>query len=117
MLAVNDGIAAIKFYELVFGATVFGELHEWEGKIGHAELIIGDSKIMVADEFPEFNVTPERLGGTPVMIHLSVEDVDDVFGRGISFGGESLQEPKSESYGRVAKFKDPFGHIWFLWSG
>lgn len=115
MIAVSDAKAAIEFYQTVFGATVFGEVHEWEGKIGHAELIFGESKIMVADEFPEFNVTPERLGGTPVMIHLTVADVDEIYETCLFHGATGIRSPKDEPFGRTAKIRDPFGHIWFLW--
>ncbi len=114
MIAVSDASAAIRFYETVFGAKVVGEVMEWEGKIGHAELDFGGSNMMVADEFPEYNITPERLGGSPVIIFLVVDDTDARFARAIEHGSVAIQEPKDEPYGRVAKVRDPFGHIWFL---
>jgi len=114
MIAVRDARAAMDFYQSVFGAVECGEIHEWEGKIGHAELDFGHSKLMISDEFPEYNVSPETLGGTAVLIYLIVDDTDVRFARAIEHGATAIQEPKDEPYGRVAKVRDPFGHVWFL---
>lgn len=91
MIAVSDAKAAMAFYQDVFGASVFGEVHEWEGKIGHAELDFGSSKLMVADEFSEYNVTPERLGGSPVIIYLTVDDTDARFAAASAQGAEPMK--------------------------
>ncbi len=114
MLAVHDCDAAIRFYTVAFEAVEEGERHEWEGKIGHAEMRIGDSVIMLADEFPEFNKSPKTLHGTPVILHLPVDDVDAVASRFEQAGGEITRPPKDEPYGRVCSLKDPFGHLWML---
>jgi PhnB protein len=114
MIAVSDAQAAIEFYKSVFDAVEFGEMYEWEGKIGHAELDFGHSKLMISDEFPDYNKTPERLGGSPVIINLTVDDTDARLAKAVALGATVIQEPVDQPYGRVAKFRDPFGHIWLL---
>jgi PhnB protein len=114
MLAVQDAAAAIQFYCDVFGAVEEGERYPWEGKIGHAELRFGDSLVMLADEFPEHNVSPQTLGGTPVILHLTIDDVDGVTERAVTAGATLLKEPSDNPYGRTSKVRDPFGHVWML---
>ncbi len=116
MLAVHDAGAALQFYAEAFGAVETGERYAWEGKIGHAEMQIGRAKIMLSDEFPEYNISPKTLGGTPVILHLEVSDVDAVAARAVDAGAEFISEPKTEPYGRVSKLRDPFGHVWMLWA-
>lgn len=84
------------------------------GKIGHAELNLGDSVIMLADEHPEMGfLSPKSIGGTPVTIHLYVEDVDMVFRRAIDEGATAERELENQFYGdRSGQFTDPFGHRW-----
>jgi PhnB protein len=84
------------------------------GKIGHAELEIGDSVIMLADEHPEMNARgPKSVGGTPVSLHVYVEDADRVFDRAIEGGATALRPVEDKFYGdRMGTFEDPFGHHW-----
>ncbi|MCW5937484.1 MAG: VOC family protein [Fimbriimonadaceae bacterium] len=114
MLAVRDAEAAIEFYRDVFGAEEIGERHPYEGKIGHAELRIGTGLVMLADELPEFNVSPESLGGTPVILHLEVQDVDGIVARAEVAGAVVVRPPENFPYGRTSKIRDPYGHVWML---
>jgi PhnB protein len=113
-LAVNGAEDAIKFYTEVFGAKERYRMPAPEGKIGHAELQLGDSVIMLADEVPQIDVYgPKSVGGTPVTISLYVEDVDEVFKRAESAGAKVLRPLKDEFYGdRSGRLEDPFGHRW-----
>ena len=85
-----------------------------EGKVGHAELELGDSVIMIADEFPDMGVKgPKSVGGSPVTISLYVEDADGVFEKAIAEGATELRPPTDQFYGdRTAQFEDPWGHRW-----
>jgi PhnB protein len=87
-----------------------------EGKVGHAELSIGDSLIMLADEFPDMGARgPESVGGSPVSIHVYVEDVDATFERAIDAGATALRPVENKFYGdRGGEFEDPFGHRWSI---
>ena len=87
-----------------------------EGKIGHAELEIGDSVIMLADEFPDMDFHgPASLGGTSVTLHLYVKDVDASFRKAIDAGARPVREVKDQFYGdRTGAVRDPFGHVWHL---
>lgn len=113
-LCVDGASAAIDFYITVFGASERMRMPEPSGKIGHAELEIGDSMIMLADEFPEIGIhSPKTIGGTPVTINIYVEDVDAVFERALANGAESLRPLEDQFYGdRSGQFLDPFGHRW-----
>ena len=113
-LSVHDAQAAIDFYSTVFGATERVRLAAPEGKIGHAELQLGDSVIMLADEFPDLNVRgPKAIGGTPVTLNVYVEDVDDVVERAVAAGAIALRPVEDQFYGdRSGQFEDPFGHRW-----
>jgi PhnB protein len=113
-LIVDDGNAAIAFYVQVLGATERGRMPAPEGRIGHAELQIGDSVVMLADEFPEMGVrSAKTIGGTPVTLSLYVEDVDSVFDRAVKAGAKSLRPVENQFYGdRTGQFEDPFGHRW-----
>ena len=85
-----------------------------DGRIGHAELSLGSSMIMLADEFPEMGVTgPHTIGGTAVALHVYVEDVDATFAKAIEAGATSLRPVEDKFYGdRAGEFEDPFGHRW-----
>jgi PhnB protein len=110
-----DGAAdAIEYYKKVFGATERMRMPAPDGKIGHAELQIGDATIMLSDEYPEMNVRgPKTIGGSPVMIHVYVEDVDATVKQAAAEGGELLREPEDQFYGdRSGMIVDPFGHVW-----
>jgi PhnB protein len=115
-LIVGDGAGAIAFYKAAFGAGERLRLAAPGGKIGHAELEIGDSVIMLADEHPEMGaLSPASVGGSPVGFHLSVEDVDAVTARAVAAGGKLLQPPENKFYGdRNSAIEDPFGHKWYL---
>jgi PhnB protein len=113
-LAVDDAAAAIEFYSAVLGAVERMRMAGPDGKIGHAELDIGDSMIMLADEHPEMDVRgPRPIGGTPVTLQLYVEDVDDVFAKATQRGAKVLHPVEEKFYGdRAGQFEDPFGHRW-----
>ncbi len=113
-LAVHDGERALDFYAKAFGAREVSERIPWEGKIGHAEIEIEGAHIMLADEFPAYNKSPKTLGGTPVIIHIEVKDVDSFVKRAVAAGATVLQPIKDEPYGRICKLQDPFGHEWFF---
>jgi PhnB protein len=113
-LAVADAGAAIDFYTAVLGAVERMRLAGPDGKIGHAELDIGDSMVMLADEHAEMGVLgPHSIGGTPVTLHLYVEDVEDVFAKATQNGAKPLRPLEDKFYGdRSGQFEDPFGHRW-----
>jgi PhnB protein len=115
-LAVRNAPAAIDVYKQAFGAVELMRMAEDSGKIGHAELKIGSGKIMLSDEYPEMETSsPETIGGTPVTLHLYVEDVDAVVKRAVDNGAKLLRPVEDQFYGdRAGKIADPFGHQWFL---
>ncbi len=115
-LAVSDAAAAIDFYCGVFGATVRMRMQAPGGRIGHAELELGASVLMLADEFPELgSLSPLSVGGTPVTLLVYVEDVDAVFQRALDAGATALRLVQDQFYGdRSGGFEDPFGHRWFV---
>ena len=115
-LSVEGASAAIDFYTRVFGARERMRLPAPDGKIGHAELEIGDSLIMLADVFPDMGgQTPQELGGTPVTVMVYLENVDAVFDRAIAAGATVEREVQDQFYGdRAGQFVDPFGHKWFV---
>ena len=114
-LSVHDGKAAIEFYKQAFGATVV-QVMEHEGRIGHADLLIGDSHLMLADEFPEISFrSPRTIGGSPVQIMLYVPNVDEVFERAVAAGAKVTRPVSDQFYGdRNGGLEDPFGHVWFV---
>lgn len=116
-LNVRNAEKAIEFYKQVFEATEIGRITMY-GKVGHAELTIGDSRFMVAEEMPEWgNKSPESLGGTPVTICLYVEDVDKTYQKALDAGGktEGNMGVKDQFYGdRSGNLIDPFGHKWVI---
>ena len=113
-LAVDGANDAIDFYTTVFGARERMRMQGPGGKVGHAELEIGNSLIMLADEFPDMgNRGPKTIGGTPVTISIYVEDVDDVFDRAVAEGATEIRPVENQFYGdRNGQFEDPFGHRW-----
>jgi PhnB protein len=115
-LIVKDAARAIEFYKQAFGAAEVMRFTDPHGKIGHAEIHIGEALVMLADEFPELEVrSPESYGGSPVTIHLYVEDVDAVAERAIEAGARLLRPVEDQFYGdRGGKFGDPFGHVWWF---
>lgn len=113
-LCVDRAGAAIEFYERVLGAKERVRMPGPDGKVGHAELQLGESIIMLADEHPEIGVrSPKTIGGTPVTISLYVEDVDAVFDAAVEAGAAPVQPVANQFYGdRSGQFEDPFGHRW-----
>jgi len=113
-LIIDGASAAIDFYRSVLGATERMRMPAPDGRVGHAELEIGDSLIMLADEFPEMEArSPKTVGGTPVSLHVYVEDADSVFDRAIQAGARALRPIEDQFYGdRSGQFEDPFGHQW-----
>lgn len=115
-LVCNDADTAIKWYGKHFSATERYRLNMDDGKIAHAELDVGGSVIMLADEFPEMNIVgPEALGGSPVSLNIYVNDVDATFAAMLADGATELQPVKDQFHGdRAGKLRDPFGHIWHV---
>lgn len=115
-LSVDGAEAAIDFYIKVFGATEKVRMPGPDGQIGHAELQIGDSLVMLADSNPDMGgKTPAELGGTPVTMMVYIEDVDAVFDRAIDAGATAERKVEDQFYGdRAGQFVDPFGHKWFI---
>jgi PhnB protein len=113
-LCVSGAGPAIEFYKQVFDATERVRMPAPGGKVGHAELQLGDSVIMLADEFPEMgNRSPQSIGGSPVTVGVYVEDVDAVFERAIALGATAERPVEDQFYGdRSGLFVDPFGHRW-----
>lgn len=114
IMIVKGGSAAIEFYKKAFGATELFRIDGPDGTVGHAEIKIGDSPIMLADEFPDLGyVSPQTLGGTPVSILIYVDDADTTFNQAIAAGGQQLKPLEDQFYGdRSGTLKDPFGHVW-----
>jgi PhnB protein len=116
-IIVKDAASAIRYYVDVFDAVESYRLTEPKtGKIGHADLRIGDGQLMLADEYPDWGAFgPASVGGTPVSLHLYVADVDATVKRAADAGATVLRQPKDEFFGdRSAMIMDPFGHRWHL---
>jgi PhnB protein len=115
-LCVKHAAGAIEFYKKAFGATETLRLPMPDGRIGHAELRIGDSLIMLSDEFPDYgNRSPESIGGTPVLINLYVKDVDAVASQAVAAGAKVLIPVADWEYGdRSGRLGDPYGHLWIV---
>jgi PhnB protein len=113
-LIVDGAGAAIDFYCSVLGASERVRMPAPDGRIGHAELQLGDSMIMLADENAQMDVRgPRAMGGTPVSLHVYVEDSDAVFERAVQAGAKALRAVEDRFYGdRSGQFEDPFGHRW-----
>jgi len=115
-LICSGGAEAIDFYKRAFGAVELMRMPMPNGRLGHAELKIGDSVIMLADENPESGIrSPEHYGGTPVSVLLYVESVDAVFEQAVSCGAKAVRAPQDMFYGdRTSSLIDPFGHSWYI---
>jgi PhnB protein len=115
-LVVSDAAGAIDFYKRAFGAEELFRLEGPPGKIGHAEIKIGDSIIMLADEMESGDCrSPQSLGGTAVNILLYVKDVDQVFNQAVSAGAKVAMPLDDMFWGdRYGQVTDPFGHSWAL---
>jgi PhnB protein len=115
-LYIKGAASAIDYYKKAFGATELFRMPGPDGKIGHAEIKIGDSPIMMADENAEIGaLSPQTIGGTPMSIMIYVEDVDTVFNQAIAAGGEQIRPVADQFYGdRTGGLKDPFGFQWWI---
>lgn len=115
-LYIKGAAQALDFYKKAFGATEVMRMAGPDGRVGHAEIKIGKAMIMLADEFPEMDVlSPRTLGGSPVTIHLYVEDVDALANQATTAGVKVLRPVADQFYGdRGGMFEDPFGHRWFF---
>jgi PhnB protein len=114
-LIIRHAADAIEFYKRAFGATEVMRMAEPGGKIGHAEIRIGDSPIMLCDEFPDMDIRSPDSTGSPVIIHLYVDDVDALVKQAVDAGAQVLRPVEDQFYGdRGGKLRDPFGHIWWI---
>jgi PhnB protein len=115
-LIVKGAAQAIEFYKKAFGATELMRMPQPGGKIGHAEIKIGDSPIMLADESPDVGArSPQSIGGSPVSIMLYVEDVDRMFSQAVAAGAKVKRPVADQFYGdRTGGIEDPFGHLWYI---
>jgi PhnB protein len=115
-LAVDDAAEAIEYYKEVFGAKERVRMDAPDGRIGHAELEIGDSLVMLADAFPQFATrSPKELGGTSVSVFMYVEDVDALVKKAADAGATITMEVADQFWGdRFGSVKDPFGHVWSI---
>lgn len=114
-LTIKNAAQGIEFYKAAFGATEVSRLTGDDGKIGWAEIKIGDSLLMLSDEFPDDELGPYSLGGTPVAIHLFVPDADALAARAVAAGAEVLRPVADQVFGvRNGILRDPFGHKWFV---
>jgi len=115
-LIVKGAADAIDFYKRAFGATEMLRMADPQGRVGHAEIKIGDSVIMLADEHPSTGYRgPRSLGGSSVTILLYLEDVDGVFERAVKAGAKSQRPVMNQFYGdRSGTLEDPFGHVWTI---
>ena len=116
-LCVDGAADAMKFYGDVLDATERVLMSGPDGRVGHAEMeLSGGALIMLADEHPEMDARgPKTVGGTPVSLHIYVEDADSVFERAIEAGAQAVQPVEDKFYGdRSGSFEDPFGHHWHV---
>ena len=115
-LMFSGASAAIEFYKKALGASEVMRLDDPTGRIHHAEIKIGDSRIMLADEHPEIQaLSPKTIGGSPVSMHLYVEDVDSAIERAVAAGAKLIRPVADQFYGdRVGGIEDPFGYRWFI---
>jgi PhnB protein len=117
MLCAKNANEAIEFYKKAFSAVETMRYMDTDGRVGHAEFVIGGARFSIADEYPEIEVlSPETLGGSPVMILLEVEDVDALFNQAVA-AGATVNRPVADQFGgafRNGKLVDPFGHRWML---
>jgi PhnB protein len=113
-LAIRDAAKAIEFYKKAFGATERTRMAGPDGKVMHAEIEIAGGFLMLCDEFPEWGMlSPQHLGGSPIVLHIYVPDVDAFFKQAEAAGCKIVMPPKDQFYGdRSGRLTDPFGHVW-----
>jgi PhnB protein len=113
-LVMADAARALEFYKKAFGAVELFRMDASGGKIGHAEIQIGNSRIMLADECPD-SKSPRKLGGTPVSMLLYVENADSFFRQAVDAGAKATHPVEDKFYGdRMGSLEDPFGHVWHI---
>lgn len=115
-LSLRGAAEAIDFYKKALGAKELMRMPGPDGKIGHAEIQIGDSRVMLADEYPEMNFTgPASYGGTSVHLHVYLPNVDAQVAKALKAGAKLVRPVKDQFYGdRLGTIEDPFGHVWHL---
>jgi PhnB protein len=115
-LVIRGAAEAIEFYKRAFGAVELMRMAMPDGKVSHAEIRIGDSPVMISDEFPEWgSVSPQSLGGCPGGVFLYVDNVDEVFDRAVGAGAEVKMAVADQFWGdRFGKVVDPYGHLWAI---
>lgn len=118
-LCIDGAADAIDFYGTVFGATERFRMDAGDGRVGHAELVLGPTVIMISDEYPDLGIRgPGHWGGTPVRFHLHVDDVDGLARAADEAGATILRGPRDEAHGeRQCLLRDPWGHEWLLGDG
>lgn len=115
MLAIRHAAQAIEWYKKVLGAKELSRLAEPDGRIAHAEVQISDTVIMIAEEHPDYNKSPDTLGGTSVILNLYVPDPDDTVEKATREGATIIFPVEDQFYGdRAGRIKDPFGHMWII---
>ena len=115
-LVIKNAVAALEFYTKAFGATERFRMLMPDGRLAHGEIQLGDSVIMMCDEFPEFGgKSPQTLGGSAVNIYLYVKDVDAFYGKAVAAGAKATKPVMDQFYGdRSGQLQDPFGHLWWV---
>jgi PhnB protein len=115
-LSIKGAAGAIDFYKKAFGATEVMRFAQPDGRVGHAELQVGDSRVMLADEFPEMDFrSPHSIGGTPVQLHMYVKNVDTVVSQAVAAGAKLVRPVQDQFYGdRSGTVADPYGHLWHI---
>ena len=115
-LSIRGAADAIEFYKKALGAAEVMRMPGPEGKLGHAEIRIGGSRVMLSDEYPEMDfLGPQTRGGTSVHLHVYVKDVDAVIERAVAAGAKLLRPVANQFYGdRTGSVQDPFGHVWHI---
>ncbi|HEX6225400.1 MAG TPA: VOC family protein [Chryseolinea sp.] len=115
MLAVRNADKAIEWYKKVLNATEVSRLTDHDGKVAHAELEISGCMLMLAEEHPDYNKSPESLHGTPVILNLYVPNVDTTVERALKEGAALIFPVEDQFYGdRAGRIQDPFGHMWII---
>ena len=115
-LSIRGAAQAIEFYKKAFGAKEMFRMPGPDGKLGHAEIQIGDSRVMLSDEYAAMDfLSPQARGGTSVLIHLYVRDVDATVARAVALGAKVVRAVQDQFYGdRAGSIEDPFGHRWYV---
>jgi len=115
-LSVQNAAQALDYYKRAFGAKELVRMPMPDGKVGHAEIQVGDSHVMLADEMPNMGfLSPQSRGGTTVQLHLYVRDVDTTIEQAVAAGGKLTRPIEDKFYGdRAGTIEDPYGHVWYI---